>query len=80
MNIRVQPAVRCSYVAEENVLRVVLKEVAGETGNVGSSSSAAAESSGSEDKAMHREVVVYALKVLSLHLPWFDWELMVELV
>ena len=55
MNIRVQPTVRCSYVAEENVLRIVLKEVVGE-----SSSSSATESSGD---AKPQEVVVYALKV-----------------
>ena len=29
MNIRVQPTVRCSFVAEENVLRIVLKESVG---------------------------------------------------
>ena len=55
MNIRVQPTVRCSYVAEENVLRIVLKEVVGE-----SSSSSSTESSGD---AKPQEVVVYALKV-----------------
>ena len=53
MNIRVQPTVRCSYVAEENVLRIVLKEVVGE-------SSSSTESSGD---AKPQEVVVYALKV-----------------
>jgi hypothetical protein len=86
MNIRVQPTVRCSYVAEENVLRIVLKEVVGGTGNVGSS--AAAESSdsrvGSGDST-NQEVVVYALKVrsersLSFLFPsaWFDWKLMMK--
>ena len=66
MNIRVQPTVRCSYVAEENVLRIVLKEVVGGTGDVGSS--AAAESSDSQagsGDAKPQEVVVYALKVRS---------------
>ena len=64
MNIRVQPTVRCSFVAEENVLRIVLKEVIGGTGNVGSS--AAADSSDSQagsGDATPQEVVVYALKV-----------------
>ena len=66
MNIRVQPTVRCSYVAEENVLRIVLKEIVGGTGNVASSVAATAESSdsrvGSGDST-NQEVVVYALKV-----------------
>lgn len=65
MNIRVQPAVRCSYVAEENILRIVLKEVVGGTGNVASSSAESPDSQvvlGSGD-AVHQEVVVYALKV-----------------
>ena len=64
MNIRVQPTVRCSFVAEENILRIVLKEVVGGTGNVGSSAADSSDSqTGSEDAATPQEVVVYALKV-----------------
>ena len=63
MNIRVQPTVRCSYVAEENVLRIVLKEViGGSAGNVAAESSESQEGSGD---AKPQEVVVYALKVRS---------------
>ena len=54
MNIRVQPTVRCSYVAEENIIRIVLKEAVGGTG------SSAAESS---EDSVPQEVVIYALKV-----------------
>lgn len=66
MNLRVQPTVRCSFVAEENVLRIVLKEaVAG--GNIGPSSEEASDSqTGSGDAVLNentkQEVVVYALK------------------
>lgn len=63
MNIRVKPTVRCSYLAEENVLRIVLKEAVG--GNVGSSAAAAAESADSQGDVTPQEVVVYALKVRS---------------
>ena len=69
MNIRVQPTVRCSFVPEENVLRIVLKEVIGGSGNVGSSTAESSESrtgGGSGDAATHthqQEIVVYALKV-----------------
>ena len=64
MNIRVQPTVRCSYVAEENVLRIVLKEEVGGTGNLvlGSSTESSDSQAGSGD-ATRQEVVVYALKV-----------------
>ena len=63
MNIRVHPAVRCSFIAEENVVRIVLKEAVG-----GSSSSAEEESSESQagtvqSENKNQEVVVYALKV-----------------
>jgi len=60
MNIRVQPTVRCSYVAEENVLRIVLKEVIG--GTVGSSAVESSESQEGSGDAKPQEVVVYALK------------------
>jgi hypothetical protein len=70
MNIRVHPTVRCSFVAEENVFRIVLKEAVGGIGNVGSSAAAAelADSqAGTGDTVqtenMNQEVVVYALKV-----------------
>ena len=64
MNIRVQPTVRCSYVAEENVLRIVLKEEVGGTGNLvlGSSTESSDSHAGFGD-ATRQEVVVYALKV-----------------
>ena len=69
MNIRVQPTVRCSFVPEENVLRIVLKEVIGGSRNVGSSTAESSESrtgGGSGDaatQAHQQEIVVYALKV-----------------
>ena len=63
MNIRVQPTVRCSYVAEENVIRIVLKEVVEGTGNVGSSIESSSDSHAGSGDATHQEVVVYALKV-----------------
>ena len=79
MNIRVQPTVRCSYVAEENIVRIVLKEVVEGTGNVGTSS----DSQAGLGDATHQEVVVYALKVclndsLSFSAALFDWKLMVK--
>ncbi|PPQ79821.1 hypothetical protein CVT25_002975 [Psilocybe cyanescens] len=46
MNIRVKPAVRCTYVPEENVLRLILKETTEKTDEA-------------EEK---QEVVIYALK------------------
>ena len=69
MNIRVHPTVRCSFVAEENVLRIVLKEAVGGIGNVGSSAAAELPDSqaGTGDAVKientNQEVVVYALKV-----------------
>ena len=66
MNIRVQPTVRCSYVAEENVLRIVLKEAIGGSGNVGSSAAESSDSQAGSGDATNQEVVVYALKVRSL--------------
>jgi len=68
MNLRVHPTIRCSFVAEENVLRIVLKEAFG-GGNVGSSaeeSSEPQEGTGDavQSENMNKEVVVYALKVL----------------
>lgn len=79
MNIRVQPTVRCSFVAEENVLRIVLKENVGGAagaapgkGKVGSSAESLSDSqagTGTGDAAQNdstnQEVVVYALKVRS---------------
>ena len=79
MNIRVHPTVRCSFIAEENVVRIVLKEA------VGGSSSSAEESSESQagtrdrdavqSENRNQEVVVYALKVTYvskiLLLAWF---------
>lgn len=83
MNIRVHPTVRCSYVAEENILRIVLREAVGGTGNVGPS--APAESSdlqtGTGDAVQNentnQEVVVYALKVRTAFIP-FDFFLKIN--
>ena len=63
MNIRVQPTLRCSYVAEENILRIVRKEVVEGTGNVGSSAAEASDSQAGSGDVIHQEVVIYALKV-----------------
>lgn len=49
MNIRVQPTVRCTFDAEDNVLRIVLKE--------------AVEHGDKPQEARQQELVVYALKV-----------------
>ena len=65
MNIRVQPTVRCSYLAEENVLRIVMKEVVGGSGNVGPSAAESSDSQAGSGDVAHQEVVVYALKVRS---------------
>ncbi|KAF8815429.1 hypothetical protein BYT27DRAFT_7249222 [Phlegmacium glaucopus] len=70
MNLRVQPTVRCSFVEEENVLRIVLKEAVGGGnvgGNVGSSAEESSDSQAGTGDAVQREntnqeVVVYALK------------------
>ncbi|KAF9563590.1 hypothetical protein CPC08DRAFT_721548 [Agrocybe pediades] len=52
MNVRIKPSVRCTYVPEENVIRLVLKETV--TLDDGSTNP-------NEEKS---EVVIYALKVL----------------
>jgi len=76
MNIRVQPSVRCSFISEENVLRIVLKEAVGATpgaasGKVGSSAEKSSDSQagtgtgtgdGVQNDSTDQEVVVYALK------------------
>lgn len=49
MNVRVQPAVRCTFDSEDNVLRIVLKE--------------AVEDSDGPAATRPQELVVYALKV-----------------
>ena len=69
MNIRVHPTVRCSYVPEENVLRIVLKEAIGGSGNVGSLTAESSESQAESGDAKPQEVVVYALKVRQNVLP-----------
>ena len=69
MNIRVHPTVRCSYVPEENVLRIVLKEAIGGSGNVGSLTAESSESQAESGDAKPQEVVVYALKVRQNYLP-----------
>lgn len=51
MNVRVQPTVRCTFVPEENVVRLILKE------NVET------PSSGSTEGETKLEVVIYAIKV-----------------
>jgi hypothetical protein len=51
MNVRVQPTVRCTFVPEENVVRLILKE------NVETLSS------GSSEGGTKLEVVIYAIKV-----------------
>ena len=66
MNIRVQPTVRCSFVAEENVIRIVLKEIVGGVGNARSSVEESSDSSAGTGDAVqngNQEVVVYVLKV-----------------
>ncbi|KIM39610.1 hypothetical protein M413DRAFT_447085 [Hebeloma cylindrosporum] len=50
MNVRVQPTVRCTYVPEENVVRLILKE------NVET------PSSGSSEGETKLELVIYAIK------------------
>ena len=70
INIRVHPSFRCSYVPEENVLRIVLKEAIGGSGNVGSSTATeSSESQAESGDAKPQEVVVYALKVRQNVLP-----------
>lgn len=49
MNVRVQPAVRCTFDSEDNVLRIVLKE--------------AVEHWDGSAATRPQELVVYALKV-----------------
>lgn len=51
MNVRVHPTVRCTFVPEENVVRLILKE------NV------EPPSSGSTEGETKLEVVIYAIKV-----------------
>lgn len=48
MNVRVQSTVRCVFVPEENVLRLILKEEVEST---------------SEEENKKQELVIYALKV-----------------
>jgi len=55
MNVRVQPTVRCTFVPEENVVRLILKE------NVDT------PSTGSSEGETKLEVVIYAIKVCG----WF---------
>lgn len=64
MNIRVHPTVRCSFVPEENVLRIVLKEAVGGTGTslAGSSDSQTGTGDEVQTENTNQEVVVYALK------------------
>ena len=54
MNIRVKPTVRCTFDAEEGVVRFVLKE------SVGSQEAGSEAQSGAKEST--QEVVVYALK------------------
>lgn len=54
MNVRVKPSVRCTYVPEENILRLILTETS--TGNLISDES----ETGAGTK---QEVVIYAMKV-----------------
>jgi len=49
MNLRMHPTVRCTYEAEENVLRLILQELVEQT-NV-------------PQEDWKKEIVVYALKV-----------------
>ena len=65
MNIRVHPTVRCLFVADENVLRIVLKEAVGGTGTSVADSSDSQIGTGSQVQTenTNQEVVVYALKV-----------------
>lgn len=51
MNVRVQPTVRCTFVPEENVVRLILKE------------NMETPSSGSTEGETRLEVVIYAIKV-----------------
>jgi hypothetical protein len=54
MNVRMHPTVRCTYEAEENVVRLILQELV-EQPNIAQ-----------EDR--NKEIVVYALKVCSFTL------------
>ena len=64
MNVRVQPTVRCSFVAEENALRIVLKEAVG--GGAGKTSdSQVGIGDVVQNENANQEIVVYALKVPS---------------
>lgn len=54
MNIRVKPTVRCTFDAEEGVVRLVLKE------SVGSQEAGSEAQSGAKEPT--QEVVIYALK------------------
>ncbi|KAJ3501018.1 hypothetical protein NLJ89_g9530 [Agrocybe chaxingu] len=65
MNVRVQPTVRCTYVPEENVVRIILKE------------SIESPSGESRDGEAKQELVIYALKVCSSSSST-SWKVMLE--
>ena len=78
MNIRVKPTVRCTFDAEEGVVRLVLKE------SVGSQEAGSEAQSGAKEPT--QEVVIYALKARTVRLNprasplriFLAWKVMLE--